>query len=97
MSSQSYFYDCNMRPKMLTAYTTKNYGRRFLKCPNGRCKYFHWYDSPLDNNTIKRIEKLEEKNKHLEANINVKDKQLTLMWCLVFVLISEMLFSKWFK
>ena len=105
MSSQSISYssdngglfcDCNLRPVLYTAYTAKNYGRRFLKCSNRVCKYFHWIDPPLEANHTNSIEKLQEKNKELEDIIKAKDKQLSMMWRLIFVLVAQIVFSRWF-
>jgi hypothetical protein len=36
---------CGLTAKLRTAHTEKNYGRRFIRCPqplNNQCKFFKW-------------------------------------------------------
>ena len=89
--------ECNLRASVFTARTPHNNGRRFMKCPQKYCKYFQWVDPPLQTNSTNSNEKLEEKIKEMQASIKAKDKQLSYMWGLIFVLIVDMLCSKWFK
>lgn len=88
MSSQSQSYNscndfchCNKRARVRTAYTLKNYGRRFMGCAdytsNGSsgCNFFMWVDGVFNSQAEHTIAKLVKQKKELEAiNLKIEEK-----------------------
>ncbi|KAH7853871.1 hypothetical protein Vadar_007509 [Vaccinium darrowii] len=71
---------CGNGRVLQTSWANVNLGRRFVDCPNDRCKDFEWFDPPMWARSMQIIPRLLRVRNNMENELSMRKKKEKMLW-----------------